>query len=93
MVTRLGEIAVRSALGASRQRILAQLFMESLVLTVVGAAARLGLARYALGVIQALNDADGGLPNGSSSTCRSGPTRSRWDWRYSPRSSWESCQG
>ena len=61
-VTRLGEMAVRSALGASRRRILAQLFMESLVLTGVGAAAGLGLARYALGVIKALNDADGGLP-------------------------------
>jgi predicted permease len=60
-VTRLGEIAVRTALGASRRRILAQLFMEALVVTVAGAAAGLGLARYALGVIQALNDADGGL--------------------------------
>jgi hypothetical protein len=61
-VTRLGEIAVRTALGASRRRILAQLFMEALVLTVAGAAAGLGLARYALGVIQALNDANGTLP-------------------------------
>jgi len=60
-VTRLGEIAVRSALGASRRRILAQLFIESFVLTLVGAAAGLGLARYSLGVIQALNDAEGGL--------------------------------
>ena len=58
-VTRLGEIAVRSALGASRRRILAQLFIEALALTLVGGAAGLGLARYALGVIQALNDTDG----------------------------------
>jgi putative ABC transport system permease protein len=58
-VTRLGEIAVRSALGASRRRILAQLFIEALALTLVGAAAGLGLARYALGVIQTLNDTDG----------------------------------
>ncbi|HEX5068997.1 MAG TPA: ABC transporter permease, partial [Vicinamibacterales bacterium] len=61
-VTRLGEIAIRSALGASRRRILAQLFVESLMLSLAGAAAGLGLARYALGLIQTLNDADGGLP-------------------------------
>ena len=61
-VTRLGEIAVRSALGASRRRILTQLFMEAFVLTLVGAAAGLGLARYALRVIQGLNDTEGGLP-------------------------------
>jgi putative ABC transport system permease protein len=61
-VTRLGEIAVRSALGASRRRILAQLFIEALALALVGAAAGLGLARYALDVIQTLNDGDGGLP-------------------------------
>ena len=61
-VTRLGEIAVRSALGASRRRILTQLFIEALALTLVGAAAGLGLARYALNVIQTLNDTDGGMP-------------------------------
>ena len=31
-MTRLGEIAVRTAIGASRQRILAQLFLEAFVL-------------------------------------------------------------
>ena len=61
-VTRLGEIAVRSALGASRRRILAQLFIEALALALVGAAAGLGLARYALEVIQTINETDGGLP-------------------------------
>jgi putative ABC transport system permease protein len=58
-VTRLGEIAVRSALGASRGRILAQLFIEALALAIVGAGAGLGLARYALDVMQTLSH---GLP-------------------------------
>jgi putative ABC transport system permease protein len=53
-VTRLGEIAVRSALGASRGRILGQLFIEALALAIVGAGAGVGLARYALDVMQTL---------------------------------------
>jgi putative ABC transport system permease protein len=61
-VTRLGELAVRSALGASRGRILAQLFIEALALSIVGAGAGLGLARYGLDVIQTLSHANGGLP-------------------------------
>jgi len=61
-VTRLGEIAVRSALGATRGRILRQLFIEALTLAIVGAAAGLGLSRYALEQIQSLSHANGGLP-------------------------------
>jgi putative ABC transport system permease protein len=45
---RQGEIAVRTALGASRRRIIAQLFIEALVLSSVGAALGLALAHTAL---------------------------------------------
>ena len=61
-VARLGEIAVRTALGASRRRILAQLFIEALALTVVGAAAGLVLADIALGRIESIIPANGSVP-------------------------------
>ena len=61
-VTRLGEIAVRTALGASRRRILVQLFIEALALSVVGAAAGVLLAGIALERIQALIPANGAVP-------------------------------
>jgi putative ABC transport system permease protein len=46
--TREAEIAVRSALGASRRRIVAQLFVEALVLASVAAAVGLSAAHFAL---------------------------------------------
>ena len=61
-VTRLGEIAVRTALGASRGRILAQLFIEALALSIVGAGFGLVLSYYALDVIQTLSRANGLVP-------------------------------
>ncbi len=45
---RHGEIAVRSALGASRSRIVAQLFVEALIVTGIAAAIGVGLAATAL---------------------------------------------
>ncbi|HEV2734168.1 MAG TPA: FtsX-like permease family protein, partial [Longimicrobiaceae bacterium] len=48
-VARTGEIAVRSALGASRSRILAQLFVEAAALSALGAVAGLAVARVVLG--------------------------------------------
>ena len=55
-VTRLGELAVRSALGASRRRILTQLFIEALALALLGGAAGLAISGYALDVIQTMNE-------------------------------------
>jgi predicted permease len=46
--SRIGEIAVRTALGASRRRIVAQLFAEALVLTTISSAVGLAGAWYAL---------------------------------------------
>lgn len=46
--TRQGEIAVRTALGASRRRIVAHLFVEALVLSTAAAVAGLGIAKFAL---------------------------------------------
>ena len=46
--TRQGEIAVRGALGASRRRIVTQLFVEALLLAGIAAAAGVGLASVAM---------------------------------------------
>jgi putative ABC transport system permease protein len=46
--SRESELVVRSALGASRRRIVGQLFAEALVLAAVGAAIGLGVAQYGL---------------------------------------------
>lgn len=51
-VSRFGEIAVRSALGASRRRILAQLFLEAIALSAVGALLGLALAQAAFSWLQ-----------------------------------------
>lgn len=61
-VTRRGEIAVRSALGASRARILAQLFMEALTLSVLGAGVGLVLADAALAWLQQMVSAVENIP-------------------------------
>jgi len=54
------ELAIRAALGASRGRIAAQLFLESLILAVFGGLLGLGLAYGALRILVAL--APPGLP-------------------------------
>jgi len=52
-VTRHGEIAIRSALGAGRRRIVAQLFIEALVLTAAATAAGLAITSVGLSQIEA----------------------------------------
>ena len=49
--TRLGEIAVRTALGASRSRVVSQLFVEALVPSVAAAVIGLTITKFALGMI------------------------------------------
>jgi putative ABC transport system permease protein len=61
--TRESEIVVRSALGASRGRIIAQLFVEAIVLGAVGAAIGIAAARFGLRFAITLMDVNmGPLP-------------------------------
>ncbi len=57
--TRHGEIAVRTALGASRRRIVGQLFIESLVLSAVAAGVGLLLTQYGLRLGQQIMQLEG----------------------------------
>ena len=57
--TRQREIAVRTALGASRRRIVGQLFIEALVLSAAASAAGLGLARFGIAQGFAIYAAEG----------------------------------
>ena len=61
-VTRLGELSVRSALGARRRRILVQLFIEAFALSISGTIAGLLLAGYGLSVIEFMTRLNGSMP-------------------------------
>lgn len=59
---RLGEITMRSALGASRARIVAQLFVEGLVLSLGAAALGLGITWFGLQQLRTMFGSDQVLP-------------------------------
>ncbi len=60
--TRQGEIVVRSALGASRRRIVGQLFIEALVLSLLAAAVGLGLAQIGITLGNLIMEQEQGRP-------------------------------
>jgi putative ABC transport system permease protein len=60
--TRQREIAVRTALGASRRRIVGQLFIEALVLSAIASAAGIALARFGISQGFAIYTAQGSDP-------------------------------
>jgi putative ABC transport system permease protein len=62
--TRRAEFAVRTALGASRARIVGQLFVEALVLALVPATLGLALAQYGLEIVNRLMFLDLNLVSG-----------------------------
>ena len=63
--TRGGELSIRSALGASRRRVVSQLFVEALVLASLSAVVGVGLVAYGFGVVDAITAGigdGGGMP-------------------------------
>jgi putative ABC transport system permease protein len=58
--TRAGEIAMRSALGASRRRVITQLFAEAFVLSAISAVVGLALAVVGLRLVREFNDSPTG---------------------------------
>jgi predicted permease len=61
-VTRTGEIAVRTALGATRGRIVAQLFAEAFVLSGLAALVGLGMVAVGLRMLDDFLESGGGAP-------------------------------
>jgi predicted permease len=62
-VVRSGEIAVRTALGATRGRIVTQLFAEALVLSLLAASAGLGIVAFGQRFLNGILDTyEGGVP-------------------------------
>ena len=64
--TRRGEIAVRTALGASRGRIVTQFFVEALVLSLPPALAGLALGQYGIGIGNGIMARESGMWDGAA---------------------------
>ena len=59
---RQGEIAVRTAMGASRSRVVGQLFVEALLLSLISAAVGLGLAQLGVHLGNGIMESEMGRP-------------------------------
>ena len=85
-VRRSREIAVRTALGAARARVVRQLFVESLLLASAGVIGGIAIAHWSLRALLALIPEASHLPRMESIRVDTAVLSvSLWLWRFAPR--------